>query len=188
MTIEALAAPDGEPTLAGLIQAGRHRDALAAAASQHGASIGRLAMALLGSQAEAEEVAQEVLIAAYRAFPSYRAEGSVRAWLLGITRRQCAKRLSKRVRQERRLRLVEAPTGEALPDDLLAKRRSAEQIRRALESLRPTDREAVVLRFQSGLAYGEIATLLGIDEAAARKRTSRALGRLRTTLAQEGVL
>lgn len=187
MTVEALAAPGGEP-IAGLIAAGRHRDALALIAREHAAAVGRLAMALLGSQAEAEELTQEVLLAAYRAFSGYRAEGSVRAWLLGITRRQCAKRLSKRARREQRLRLVDEPPAAAGPDELLARRQRAETIRRALETLRPADREAVVLRYESGLSYAEISALLGLDPAAARKRTSRALGHLRTHLSKEGAL
>ena len=59
------------------------------------------------------------------------------------------------------------------------------RVRDALEALKPSEREAVVLRYESGLPYREIAELMAIDEPAARKRVSRALLQLRTTLTDE---
>ena len=140
-------------------------------------------MALLGSQAEAEEIAQEVLIAAHRAMGSYRGDGSIRAWLCGIARRKCARKVETRVRRERKLKLVHDAEADAeLPDETLQKRRRAEVVRAALERLKPSERDAVVLRYDGGLAYREIGEACGIDEAAARKRVSRALARMRTML------
>ena len=55
-------------------------------------------------------------------------------------------------------------------------------VRAALERLKPSERDAVVLRYDGGLAYREIGEACGIDEAAARKRVSRALARMRTML------
>ncbi len=148
--------------------------------------MGRLCMALLGDQAEAEETVQEALLAAYDAFPTYRSEGSVRSWLLGIARRMCARRLAKRIRRQRRLELIhDAGTEARLPDDVVERRRHARRIREALQDLKPTDREAVLLRYGSDLSYREIATLCDIDEAAARKRTSRALLKLRALLSKQ---
>lgn len=143
-------------------------------------------MALLGNQAEAEETAQEVLLAAHGAMDGYRGDGSVRGWLFGIARRKCARKLETRIRQERRLRLVHDATADAeLPDEALELRRRAEMVRAALERLKPSERDAVVLRYQGGLPYREIGAACGIDERAARKRVSRALGRLRGLLSDE---
>ncbi len=182
-TERAASAPPTDPTAA-LIARGEHREALSRCAVEHGPSLGRLCMAFLGSQAEAEEAAQEALIAAYDAMPSYRGEGSVRAWLFGIARRVCARRVETRVRRENRLRLVgpeeSAPGAEAL----LAARQDAHRVRGALEQLKPTEREAVVLRFDAELSYAGIAQACGIDEPAARKRVSRALDRLRRALSE----
>ena len=148
--------------------------------------MGRLCMALLGNQAEAEETVQEALMAAYDGFASFRGEGSLRGWLMGIARRMCARRLAKRVRRERRLRLVhDAGSEEHLPDDVVDRRRKAGRMREALEELKPSDREALILRYQSGLSYREIGTICDIDETAARKRTSRALARLRSLLSSQ---
>jgi RNA polymerase sigma-70 factor (ECF subfamily) len=143
-------------------------------------------MAMLGSQAEAEEVAQEVLLAAHDAFPDYRGEGTVRAFLFGIARRMCAKRLEIRGRRERRLRLVHDAEAEAgLPDQLLEARRRALRVRAAIEELKPSERDAVVLRYEAGLEYAEIAAALGLDEPAARKRVSRGLAHLKELLSAE---
>jgi RNA polymerase sigma-70 factor (ECF subfamily) len=175
---------DADP-IAALIGEGRYRDALVHCTRTHAGSMGRLCMALLGDAAEAEEVLQESLVAAYHAMSGYRGEGSVRAWLLGIVRRQCARRTATRVRRERRLRLVhDASVGAPLPDEELERRRRGERVREALEELKPSDREALLLRYESGLSFAEIALLQSVDEAAARKRTSRALARLRTLLSE----
>ena len=169
------------------VDAGAYRDAVTLCCREHGAALGRFCMALLGSQAEAEEAAQEALLAAYRAMTSYRGESSVRAWLFGIAKKVCARRLAQRGRRGERLRLVQGSGEEraSSPEEALGRRRRAERIREALDTLKPTEREAVLLRYQAGLSHREVAEACGIDEAAARKRSSRALGRLRALLADE---
>ena len=155
-------------------------------AKEHGAAVGRLCMAMLGNQAEAEETVQEALIAAHDAMASYRGEGSVRSWLYGIARRMCARRIETRVRRKNKLRLVhDAGPMAGLPDDAVELSRRAFKVREALENLKPSERDVVVLRYESGLSYREIGVAVGIDEATARKRTSRALGRLRKFLKDE---
>src|SRR5258705_9968433 len=140
--VPAPAAPD-DPIVA-FIRAGAHREAAARCAREHGAGLGRLAMALLGSQAEAEEAVQETLIAAHEAMASYRGDGTVRAWLFGIARRLCARRLETRVRQDRRLRLVhDADRDASRPDDLVDTQRRAFAVRAALEQLKPSERDAL---------------------------------------------
>jgi RNA polymerase sigma-70 factor (ECF subfamily) len=168
------------------IRAGAYREAIALCAREHGPSLGRLCMAMLGSQAEAEECVQEVLIAAHDAFPDYRGEGTVRAFLFGIARRMCAKRLEMRGRRERRIRLVyDAGADAATPEQLIDARRQAERVRAALERLKPSERDAVVMRYQAGLDYREIGAACGVDEVAARKRVSRALARMKELLGSE---
>lgn len=179
---EAMGAAD---PIADLIRGGRHRDAAAACAREHGAAVGRLCMALLGDQGEAEETVQETLIAAHDAMDAFRGDGSVRAWLYGIARRKCARKLETRVRRQRRLRLVHDAESAMQPDEMLETQRRAEKVRDALEQLKPSERDAVVLRYTAGLGYREIGEACGIDEAAARKRVSRALARMRSLLSDE---
>ena len=161
-----------------LISRGEHREALTVCARTHGPALGRVCMALLGSQADADEAVQETLLAAHRG------EGSVRAWLFGIARHVCARRLEGRRRDARLLEVV-PPEGEAA--DGFAARRRARMVRQALEQLRPSERDALVLRYVAELSHREIALACNIDEAAARKRVSRALDALRTVLPAEEI-
>ena len=58
------------------------------------------------------------------------------------------------------------------------------QLRQTLDSLEPLDREVLALRHFEELSNHEVATILGIQTAAASKRYVRALERLRTALEQ----
>jgi len=173
----------GPDPIAVLLQEGRHREALSACVRAHGAVLGRLCMALLGSQADADEAAQETLLRAHRAMATYRGEGSVKAWLCGIARHVCAHMLETRRRGRQLLEVVPSPD-EASPDEV-ARRQQARLLRDALSRLKPTEREALVLRYVADLGHREIAAACNIDEAAARKRISRALARLRAVVPHE---
>ena len=166
-----------------LVSAGDHREALARCTRAYSAPLGRLCMALTGSQAEAEELVQETLIAAYDGFPQFRFEGTVRSWLFGIARRICGRHNEMKNRRQARLRLVH-DTGRGVDaGELHMERERALRARAALAELKPSEREAVVLRYDAGLSFREVAAACGVDEAAARKRVSRALSRLRESLA-----
>ncbi|MFT3695440.1 MAG: RNA polymerase sigma factor [Kofleriaceae bacterium] len=156
-----------------LIIAGRHRDAVGECARTYGRVLGRLAMALTGSQADADEVVQETLLRAHRAMPTYRGEGSVKAWLCGIARHVCAHVLELRQRGDR------LETALAVIDRDDSVKVEARELRAALQTLKPSEREALVLRYVADLSHREIAVACGIDEAAARKRISRALAKMR---------
>ena len=168
--------------IAQLVASGDHRAAIAACARAHHVVLGRLCMALLGSQADADEAVQETLLRAHRAMATYRAEGSIKAWLCGIARHVCAHVLETRRRGREALELV-PEQGEAR--DAFAARRRSRVLRDALAKLKPSEREALVLRFVADLSHKDIAIACGLDEAAARKRTSRALARLRAVLPLE---
>jgi RNA polymerase sigma-70 factor (ECF subfamily) len=167
-----------------MIHAGQHREAVAACARTHHAILGRLCMALLGAQADADEAVQETLLRAHRAMGTYRAEGSVKAWLCGIARHVCAHTLETR-RKGRELLEVVPTEGEAR--DAFEVRRKARVLRDALDKLKPSEREAIVLRYVADLSHREIAVTCGLDEAAARKRISRALERLRQVMPSEEI-
>jgi RNA polymerase sigma-70 factor (ECF subfamily) len=190
MQVRALMNVPGDPPaidpIVAMVQDGRHRDAIAACARTHGAIVGRLCMALLGSQADADEATQETLLRAHRGMATYRGEGSVKAWLCGIARHVCAHMLETRRRGREALELV--PTDETSEDAraVFALKRRTRAIRDGLAKLKPSEREALVLRFVADLSHREIATACNLDEATARKRISRALARLRSVM-PEGV-
>lgn len=161
------------------VKSGDHRSALALCARHYGAAIGRLCMALVGSQEEADDLTQETLIDAHSGFGSWRGDSTVRAWLFAIARRKCARHLERTTRRQARLRLVHDSERGNSSEEILALRQSAEKARQALGAIRPSEREALVLRYAGELSFREVGNACGIDEAAARKRVSRALARLR---------
>lgn len=175
---------DGGDPIADMIRGGKHREALTACARTHHTILGRLCMALLASQADADEAVQETLLRAHRSMPTYRAEGTVKAWLCGIARHVCAHMLETRRKGRELLEIVPA-AGEAR--DAFEARRRTRLVREALEKLKPSEREALVMRFVADLSHREIAVACGLDEAAARKRISRALARLRSIVPTEEI-
>jgi RNA polymerase sigma-70 factor, ECF subfamily len=187
----ASVAPIGGPTAAlgpnvddQILQALARRDRDRAAellVEAHARAIGRTCMALLGSHGEAEDALQETLLAALDGLESFRGEGTLRAWLLSVARRRSARRLAARSRERDAKQGLPAP--EASPS---AERMSmARRARQLLDEIKPTEREALVLRFAAELSFREVGQACGIDESAARKRVSRGLARLRTLLGED---
>jgi len=167
-----------------LIREGRHRDALVTCARDHGEILGRLCIALLGSQADADEAVQETLLRAHRGMAGFRGEGSAKAWLCGIARHVCAHVLETRRRGRELLEVV--PVDVEARDDF-AERQRARAIREAMSKLKPSERDVLVLRYVADLSHREIGVACGVDEATARKRISRALSRLREILPSEEI-
>jgi RNA polymerase sigma-70 factor (ECF subfamily) len=173
---------EGSVSVEAALRRHEHGAALMLCARQHGAAIGRLCMALVGSQADSEDLTQETLLAAHDAFESWRGDGSIRAWLFGIARRKCARHLESRTAGRAKLELLREDAPMADPADAAAARQLAARARKALAEIRPSEREALILRYAGGLSFREVAAACGIDEAAARKRVSRAHARLREEL------
>jgi len=178
---------DDDPEILQALTRGDRRRALSLCVQLHGSSIGRLCMAMLGSQVDADDVTQETLLAAYHAFAEYRSLGTLRSWLLGIARNKCLQQLEKHRRRGARLRLVRAREAAAdapreLDQELFER---AEQARALLARVRPSDRDALLLRYSGELSFKEVAAACGIEETAARKRVSRALLALRSRLGKE---
>ena len=71
---------------------------------------------------------------------------------------------------------------DSTPSNKAVRREEALRAEEALARLPEADREVLLMRNLEGLTHAEIACLLGIDEAAARKRYGRALLRLRMSL------
>jgi RNA polymerase sigma-70 factor (ECF subfamily) len=74
------------------------------------------------------------------------------------------------------------------PSKLLAGRELADRVSQAVAELAEADREVLMMRHAEELGYEEMACLLEIQPAAARKRYGRALLRLRKVLSDHGLL
>jgi RNA polymerase sigma-70 factor (ECF subfamily) len=135
---------------------------------------------------DAQDMVQEAYLRALRYFATYLG-GDARAWFLTIVR-HCCFTLHRRRQTAAELDLdavpgvVAAPPAYAADDRALARDRR-ETIDRALATLPPVFREAIVLRDVHGLSYRENARIAGVPDgtemtrhARARKRPQEALG------------
>jgi RNA polymerase sigma-70 factor, ECF subfamily len=156
--------------------------------SGHKNTVYRFALRMLGSEQDAEDVAQEVFLALWRNPRAYDSErGAMRSFLLGITRNL----VLKRWRSCRPAEELDADMLACAPVDLLTQER-AEAIAAAVARLPLLQREAVVLAEYEDLPIAEIAAVTNADLAAVKSRLHRARQNLKRMLAglieKKGVL
>jgi RNA polymerase sigma-70 factor (ECF subfamily) len=144
-----------------------------------------LARWLLRSRSDAEDVAQEALLRAFRAFATYRA-GNARAWLLQIVRNTCFTWLQQNRRAEQFTEFDETtmPQESENPETLAIASSNREQLARVLEELPAGFREILVLRELEGCSYKEIAEITSRPIGTVMSALARARQHLRTSLTQ----
>ena len=142
-----------------------------------------LARWLLRSKADAEDVAQEAMLRSYKFFPSFRG-GDARAWLLRIVRNTCYSWMEKNSREGNMTEFDEEFHGPAspTPEEAAIAGQDRARLTRALESLSPRAREALVLRELEGCSYKEIAAITSIPIGTVMSSLSRARRQLLAAL------
>lgn len=149
--------------------------------AEHGATLGRVCMALLGDAAEVERALEQTARDACAREREDRGapEGaSARAWIFGLARAACATRLSKAPLRNTNLTGPRQPEADAPPKTERLGAREAMAARAQLASLKPTEREAVVLHAVGGLDADEVAIACGVDVATARARIAQGMAKL----------
>lgn len=147
----------------------------------------RVARRLTGSAADAEDLVQDTLLKAYRAFDRFDGR-HLRAWLLTIMRNHHRNQLRKR-----RPDLLDDEVAQRLPGRGQDARRDGvdEQafhhdldpvVRDALRSLSPKHRSVLALVDLDGLSYREAAELLGVPVGTVMSRLHRARSKVRSRL------
>jgi RNA polymerase sigma-70 factor (ECF subfamily) len=149
----------------------------------------RFAMAITSNPAAAEDAMQDAFLGAWRGAKSFRAEASVRNWLLTILRnavyRQYRRRVDEPSESEPLPALgVAAGWGEDSPEALALRRESREILTRAMNQLAEADREVLLLRDIENLAGADVASILGLTIPAMKTRLHRARLRLAAKVRQ----
>jgi RNA polymerase sigma-70 factor (ECF subfamily) len=145
-----------------------------------------LACRVLRDRAQAEEVAQEVLVEVWRTAARFdRSRGSARAWAMTIAHRRAVDRVrSAQAAADRETRVsaasVEVPYDEvAEAVEGMAERR---RVRDCLGALSDVQRESVTLAYYGGHTYQQVAELLGAPLGTVKTRLRDGLARLRDCL------
>lgn len=133
----------------------------------------------------AEDAVQEALLRAFRALPRFNGEYKLGAWLHRIVENVCADEGNRRRREgELTDRVASLPP---IPEADVADSAIADpEVTQALQSLSPSYREALVLRYVEGLPYREVAEKTGVSEENARARAHRGRAVLRRVLKGQG--
>jgi RNA polymerase sigma-70 factor (ECF subfamily) len=140
---------------------------------------------MLGSRAEAEEIAQETFLRAHRALAEFRGEARLGTWLYGIASRLCLNRLASSERRHPRAdddSLDRVPANVADAATALERTELEAALHQAIAELPDERRIVVVLRDVEGLAYAEIAEALGLELGTVRSRLHRARMELKAKL------
>jgi RNA polymerase sigma-70 factor, ECF subfamily len=179
--------PQGRTADLALVERCRKGD-LGAFEEVYRAHAGRLysvACRMAGNPSDAEDLLQEIFLAAHRKLDSYRGEAALGTWLYRLAMNLCLDHLRSRAARTNQV------TG-ALDDEIglqdTASRALAERtvtkmdIERAMQSLPEGCRAAFVLHDIEGLEHREVADVLGIAEGTSKSQVHKARLRLRALL------
>jgi RNA polymerase sigma-70 factor (ECF subfamily) len=154
---------------------------------RHRGAVYRAALAALGNEADAEDIAQESMVLAFRRIDQFRGDASVRTWMVSIAWRLS---LSRRRRLWWKVGRSSAPDAElqVMRDDAPspeARMQSAQFIRTVQQHIRtlpPKLRDALLLAAAGDLTQDEIAAALNIPAATFRGRVRDARLKLKERL------
>jgi len=145
---------------------------------EHQRMIHSLCYRMSGSLADAEDLAQETFIHAYRHLAGFRAEARFSSWLYRIAVNQCLNWQKQRQRLDRLQQEWSALDLEPSGDD----GGRAQQVQQALLKLPAKQRAAVILTVYDGLTHAEAAAALGCSETTVSWRVFAARRKLKRLL------
>ena len=164
------------------------RAAFAVLVGRYLARVTKYCAKFVGLLATAEELGQEIFLEVWLRRTRYRPQGKFVVFLFTLARHRCLNRLrddSRRRRRDLDVGIDGLVAGMCPPDqlDALLERERQRRVQSALLGLSTKLREAVLLRFDQGLDYPDVARILGCSESTTRSRVRLAMERLRGELA-----
>lgn len=161
------------------------RSAVEALVTRHAPAVFRFAHRMCDNPADADEVAQDALIAAVRGLPGVRADAAVTTWLFAVTRSFCRKKHRRRVGAPRETLSIDdhdsaSPSPE--PDEAVAGHELGGAVEMAIRGLDEKQRAVLLLRDVEGLTAPEVAEVLGLEVATVKTRLHRARAAVRAAI------
>jgi len=143
-----------------------------------------VARSVLRDPAQAEEVAQEVLLEVWRDAARFDAtRGTAKAWVLTLAHRRAVDRVrSEQAAAGRDQRAAKPEISYDVVAETVAARLDAERVRRCLGSLTDLQQESITLAYYRGFTYRQVATLLKVPVGTVKTRMRDGLIRLRDCL------
>lgn len=145
-----------------------------------------LSLRVLRDPAQAEEVAQEVLVEVWRKASHYdKKRGTAVTWILTLTHRRAVDRVrSVQASTDRERRAAAADTDIAFDEvsEVAATRLEQRQVRRCMDRLTQIQQQAIALAYYNGHTYRQVADLLGSALPTIKTRIRDGLIRLRDCL------
>ena len=155
-------------------------------------SVYGMALRMLRDAGEAECVAQDAFVKAYRGLADFRRGASFETWILRIAVNACRDRLKRKrlvlyfhqrpATPEEGDPLEAVPSGEPSPERRLQSKEIKAILRRALDALSPRQRIVFALKHFEERSIPEIADLLGIDEGSVKSHLFRGAQKVRARL------
>ena len=165
-----------------------NEDAIEVFVHQYETDVFRLALSIVGDQAEANEITQETFLSALKSFRSYQERNSIKAWLYTIALNHSRSHLRKHKFLERlkvtvtnifQLEENHKPTS---PEDIFIQGEKEAVVWAELNKLDERHRTVVILRYFHDLSTSEIAEILAVNEGTIHSRLHTARERLRKAL------
>ena len=145
-----------------------------------------LAFRMVGDRTDAEDLAQEAFLAAFKALPTFRSDAKFSTWLYRIAANKCTDWLrARRPGQVDIESVVDELVGrESTPETVLSQQQVADHLDRAIRKLPPLYREAFVLKHVEGLSYEEMEEILGVNGDTLKMRVYKGRVQLSRDLAE----
>jgi RNA polymerase sigma-70 factor (ECF subfamily) len=165
-------------------------EAFAVFYDRHGGAAFSLAYRIVGDRSAAEDVTQEAFISIWRSGARYDpARGSVRSWMLGITRNRAIDFLRSRAGRAPKLDfdddgvLEQRPAPERTEEEAL-RRETSSELRGAMGELPGEQSKVIELAYFGGFSHSEIAEILGLPLGTVKGRMRLGLEKIRGEMAE----
>ena len=144
----------------------------------------RVALRVVGNHHDAEDVAQEALVAAWQQLPNFRAQSSFSTWLYRIVTHRALNRVQRQHPSNSLDVIGDVADACAGPAVRLERDLMKDAVTDAIQALPPAQRITVVLHHLEGLSYAEVAAVTDSSVAAVRSHLFRARRTLGVALQQ----